>query len=1253
MPPRRNATGATSTAKNTATAKSSTARKAKAESTIATKTTRGKRTAEPEPIEDEPPAMKPARGRKTTKADAPTVEAVAVEIPKKRGRTAKAPPVTPIEEEHAVSGKGKGRGKAKVEEVPVSEVEKSAPEPKKRGRQAKAAPVIAADGPSSTAQPGKRGRTAKKQIQEELEDALSDVAVSKRNGRTSKRIEKELPITSEAGTKSKRGRATARGKAQEENAPEPEAPKAKGRGKRTEIKEAEDESTADTKPKTTKTRSRKAKTESEKNSEAEPKAKLVKTRSKHFKATDSDEPMPEPQPDAETKPKSRGKRVKIADPEVEETEEPAPPVPKGRGRKAAPSAPANQGKKTRGKTIKRSGDSQLVLEENHIDEESTTSKNSEKVGERKKASLEPQGSGVEEPIARVVADTESSEYPDGIVEMADEPMQHTPKAAAKGRRQTVGGEVTPTSKSQAQGMVSSAPPKSHGSPLKRPSPSGSAGESAESPAKRAKVKAAEIATPQNKPSRRRTLAATKLTTPRTSKSVPVPGTAPAKAHGRPPRSSAMKSPLTPAATSDVTQEIGVADDAAEASIGNMQLPESTTKPSRRRTLAVNPTTPKNTQTMTIIPGTAPPKAVVQSSTVQILSEEESETAGAEDAEDTQLDHKASRSKTTTQFPEAKDRPSRRKTLDAKLHTPSNPKTTIGVPGTAPSKAVGRPLKNIGSSEAVTPETSRAVPKVPKTVQPKKVEKAAAGKRKRASSPGPASRKSRRATSPSSAAEKRKSIKSSDIPAGPGGVSYWLMKAEPESRLENGVDVKFSIDDLKAVTEPEPWTGVRNHQAKNNMMAMKKGDLAIFYHSSCAVPGAVGIMEIVEEATVDETAFDENSPYYDAKSSRETPRWFNVKVEFRSKFANPSAVTLAELRKRSLPGEPLQNMQLFTQSRLSVSKVSPEEWEYILKMAGESAPKSLYAPAATSTPEETDKAGEEAETAAEGEGSAGLTGDASKVVDENVDDVATEVVGQDASKEIKEDTKEQIENNVAQEAQGETADTVAERMENVAAETDVPTVQEAAVEISGAMVPTAVAPSIEFPIAREAISNDLSELPDASFTTVDDETLDRLADLPPIQTTGRRSMSPRKTPTDRRTSLKPNGTSSKPASSVGSRASSLGPVPSFAPDSATEGDASRRSPRAPSLGTAAKTVETPDVSSSPLKAIEKTSVAVASEQTSPVVDFSPAVPFTAGGGGTFAVPDETDDSSMFFTHTSPTQRSNPDIGSGSGDNSFGL
>ncbi|KAL7619356.1 hypothetical protein AAE478_009893 [Parahypoxylon ruwenzoriense] len=165
---------------------------------------------------------------------------------------------------------------------------------------------------------------------------------------------------------------------------------------------------------------------------------------------------------------------------------------------------------------------------------------------------------------------------------------------------------------------------------------------------------------------------------------------------------------------------------------------------------------------------------------------------------------------------------------------------------------------------------------------------------------------------------------------PSGKSYWLMKAEPESRFENGVDVKFSIDDLASRTEPEPWDGIRNYVARNNLRAMKEGDVAFFYHSNCKEPGVVGTMEIVREHSPDLSAHDPKAPYYDASSKPDNPKWSVVHVEFRSKFKQP--IGLRELREMGQPGQPLENMQMLKQSRLSVSHVSLTEFEYLVSVA---------------------------------------------------------------------------------------------------------------------------------------------------------------------------------------------------------------------------------------------------------------------------------------------------------------------------------
>ncbi|KXT06136.1 hypothetical protein AC578_1358, partial [Pseudocercospora eumusae] len=171
----------------------------------------------------------------------------------------------------------------------------------------------------------------------------------------------------------------------------------------------------------------------------------------------------------------------------------------------------------------------------------------------------------------------------------------------------------------------------------------------------------------------------------------------------------------------------------------------------------------------------------------------------------------------------------------------------------------------------------------------------------------------------------------DETAAASGKQYWLMKAEQDGHaetLKNGevFNTKFTIDDLRAKTEPEPWDGVRNPTAAKNLRAMKQGDLAFFYASGGKKPGIVGIMEIVKEHEPDKTAWEENSYGYVEKASQRG-QWCVVHVEFRKKLSKPVARDV--LKKHYDGGQgPLGKMQEFTAARLSVSKVSEDEWNFI-------------------------------------------------------------------------------------------------------------------------------------------------------------------------------------------------------------------------------------------------------------------------------------------------------------------------------------
>ncbi|KAJ7379237.1 Thymocyte nuclear protein 1 [Desmophyllum pertusum] len=169
----------------------------------------------------------------------------------------------------------------------------------------------------------------------------------------------------------------------------------------------------------------------------------------------------------------------------------------------------------------------------------------------------------------------------------------------------------------------------------------------------------------------------------------------------------------------------------------------------------------------------------------------------------------------------------------------------------------------------------------------------------------------------------------------GTIHKWLMKSEPESRIEKGVDVKFGIEDLKK--EPDQtacWDGVRNYQARNFMRdQMKNGQLAFFYHSNCKNPGIAGIVEIVKESYVDYTQFDKADPHYDSGAKKDNPKWFMVDVKFvrmMKRFISLQELkTLYQNHKSS--GGPLKSIALFTSARLSVQPVTEDEFDFICSL----------------------------------------------------------------------------------------------------------------------------------------------------------------------------------------------------------------------------------------------------------------------------------------------------------------------------------
>ncbi len=152
------------------------------------------------------------------------------------------------------------------------------------------------------------------------------------------------------------------------------------------------------------------------------------------------------------------------------------------------------------------------------------------------------------------------------------------------------------------------------------------------------------------------------------------------------------------------------------------------------------------------------------------------------------------------------------------------------------------------------------------------------------------------------------------------MNYWLMKSEPG---------ECSVDDaLAAPGATVPWIGVRNYQARNFMRdAMRVDDGVLFYHSSCAEPGIVGIARVASAPYPDPTQFDPRSPYFDAASRPEAARWLLVDVQVLRKTRN---LGLPELRGNA----DLQDLLVLRKgNRLSITPIEPRHWQLIVKLLG--------------------------------------------------------------------------------------------------------------------------------------------------------------------------------------------------------------------------------------------------------------------------------------------------------------------------------
>ena len=151
------------------------------------------------------------------------------------------------------------------------------------------------------------------------------------------------------------------------------------------------------------------------------------------------------------------------------------------------------------------------------------------------------------------------------------------------------------------------------------------------------------------------------------------------------------------------------------------------------------------------------------------------------------------------------------------------------------------------------------------------------------------------------------------------MKHWLIKSEPDV---------FSIDHLARV-QREPWSGVRNYQARNFMWKdMKPGDPALFYHSNARPPGIAGIAKVAGAPYPDATQFDAGSEYFDPKATVEKPRWWLVDFEFVGRFKQL-------LPLEAIKADPVLSEMMVCQrgTRLSITPVDPLHYKRACKVAG--------------------------------------------------------------------------------------------------------------------------------------------------------------------------------------------------------------------------------------------------------------------------------------------------------------------------------
>lgn len=147
---------------------------------------------------------------------------------------------------------------------------------------------------------------------------------------------------------------------------------------------------------------------------------------------------------------------------------------------------------------------------------------------------------------------------------------------------------------------------------------------------------------------------------------------------------------------------------------------------------------------------------------------------------------------------------------------------------------------------------------------------------------------------------------------------WLFKTEPAD-----YDIRQLADEPDGIAG---WDGVRNYQARNRIRdEIQENDRVLIYHSRCKQPAIVGEAKVVSAPYPDPTQFQPDHPGYDARSSEDLPRWFQVDIQYLRSYDKPLSLT-------AIRGYPeFADMELVIRPRLSVQKVTDRQYRQILAL----------------------------------------------------------------------------------------------------------------------------------------------------------------------------------------------------------------------------------------------------------------------------------------------------------------------------------